>query len=428
MPTIDLFLNPFLALLLICIAYISIYGKNGLTNPIAIFFIFIAIYIPLKYYFVIFMDLEFASSSIEKFGESYQTTAIINGGNLILIFLLLSGGFQLLFKFFKCKPKIIGIQIKTPIAIPTILLSVFILLLFFISNPYILILDGLAFRHFTNSMGMSYLMIAFDSLSLICIYQYLQRGKLIKLSFFLLYLLIFYFLNGRSGPIVIVGIFIFAYLFSVRRLVPIKLILFSGITLFIFALVHGTIRTGGDITDSLTQLVDGSKNNNFYINAFIERISQLEEFSTLSQLILDNKIEINPLSPLNIFTQFIPRIFWDAKPLFFNSNIMSIIYPEIFSAGVNFAFLGLGEFIYSFDIILGVIFASLVMGYLLSVCDVYLKFTKNNGGVFLFFYFIPYYYLMAGFIDGWMNTAVIPTILINIVVLTIFGRFTVSRQ
>ena len=371
------------------------------------------------------MDLEFASSSMEKFGESYQKRAIINGGFLILLFLLLSGVFQLFFKFFISKPKIIGVQIKIPIAIPTISLSVFILLLFFISNPFILILDGLAFRHFTNSMGMSYLMIAFDSLSLICIYQYLQGGKLTKLSFFLLYLLIFYFLNGRSGPIVIVGMFIFIYLFSVRRLVPIKFILLVGITLFIFALVHGTIRTGGDIVGSLTQLFDASKNNNFYINAFIERISQLEEFSVLSQLILDNKIEINPLSPLNIFTQFIPRVFWDTKPLFFNSNIMSEVYPEIFNAGVNFAFLGLGEFIYSFDIILGIMLASIVMGYLLSVCDVYLKFTKNNGGVFLFFYFIPFYYLMAGFIDGWMNTAVIPTILINTVVLTIIGRFVV---
>ena len=310
MSAIDLLFNPFLALLLICILYISIYGKNGITNPIAIFFIFIAIYIPLKYYFVIFMDLEFASSSMEKFGESYQKRAIINGGFLILLFLLLSGVFQLFFKFFISKPKIIGVQIKIPIAIPTISLSVFILLLFFISNPFILILDGLAFRHFTNSMGMSYLMIAFDSLSLICIYQYLQGGKLTKLSFFLLYLLIFYFLNGRSGPIVIVGMFIFIYLFSVRRLVPIKFILLVGITLFIFALVHGTIRTGGDIVGSLTQLFDASKNNNFYINAFIERISQLEEFSVLSQLILDNKIEINPLSPLNIFTQFIPRVFW----------------------------------------------------------------------------------------------------------------------
>ena len=104
---------------------------------------------------------------------------------------------------------------------------------------------------------------------------------------------------------------------------------------------------------------------------------------------------------------------------------MSEVYPEIFNAGVNFAFLGLGEFIYSFDIILGIMLASIVMGYLLSVCDVYLKFTKNNGGVFLFFYFIPFYYLMAGFIDGWMNTAVIPTILINTVVLTIIGRFVV---
>jgi hypothetical protein len=274
-------------------------------------------------------------------------------------------------------------------------------------------------------MGMSYLMIGFDSLSLICIYQYLQGGKYIKLSFFLLYILIFYFLNGRSGPIVIVGMFIFTYLFSVRRLVPIKLILLAGLALFMFALVHGAIRTEGDLVSSLTQLLDGSKSNNFYMNAFIERISQLEEFSVLSQLVLDNIIEINPFSPLNIFTQFIPRVFWDTKPLFFNSNIMSIMYPEIFSAGVNFAFLGLGEFIYSFDIFLGIFLASLVMGYLLSVCDAYLKFARNNGGVFLFFYFIPYYYLMAGFNDGWMNTAVIPTILINIVVLTIIGRFTV---
>jgi len=425
MMEIDFALNPYLIILLICIIYVSIYGKDGLTNPIAIFFIVVAFYIPIKYFFVLAMDLQFASSSMAKFGESYQLIAISNGGYLLLFFLLLSAVFQFFFRAIRKKPKVIGICIKNPLAIPTILLSCIIFLLFLLFNPLISILDGLTFRNFTQTKGMSYLTIAFDTLSLCCIFQYLQARKLTKLSFFMLYLMIFYFLNGRSGPIVMIGLFTFTYLFSVRRLVPFKSALFVGLALFLFALVHGAIRTEGDLISALTILLEGNKNNNFYMTAFIERISQLEEFCILSQLVLDNKIEPDFFAPLNVFIQFIPRALWNIKPFFFNTNIMSIIYPEILNEGVNFAFLGLGEFIYSFGVNIGLILSSIVMGYLLSVCDSFLRFTKNNGEVFLFFYFIPYYYLMAGFNDGWMNTAVIPTIIINIIIFLIIGRFTV---
>ena len=426
MMEIGLTINPYLIILLVCIIYVSIYGKDGITNPIAIFFISVAFYIPIKYFFVLAMDLEFATSSMAKFGESYQLIAISNGGYLLLYFLLLSAVFQSFFRALNIKPKVIGIYIKNPIAIPTILLSCIIFFLFLLFNPLISILDGLTFRNFTQTRGMSYLTIAFDTLSLCSIFQYLQARKLTKLLFFMLYLMIFYFLNGRSGPIVMIGLFIFTYLFSVKRLVPIKSALFVGLALFLFALVHGAIRTEGDLISALRFLAEGNKNNSFYMTAFIERISQLEEFCILSQLVSDNKIETDLFAPLNVFIQFIPRAFWNTKPFFFNTNIMSIIYPEIFSEGVNFAFLGLGEFIYSFGVNVGLIASSIVMGYLLSVCDNFLKFTKNNGEVFLFFYFIPYYYLMAGFNDGWMNTAVIPTIIINIIVFLIIGRFTVA--
>jgi len=419
----DLFFNPYLLILLICITYISFYGRDGFTNPISLFFIFIAFYIPIKYLLVTFLDLEFASSSKVEFGQDYQLFAIYNGGYLILIFLMLSCIFQFFFNAIHNKQKIIGVYIKTQTIIPSIILSGFIFLLFLLNNPFASLMDGLSFRHFTNTKGMSYLMIAFDTLSLCGVYQLLQARKPKKLTLFLLYLIFFYILNGRSGPVVMLGLFIFTYLYSVKKLVPIKSILIIGTALFIFALIHGSIRTEGNLISALTSLMEGNKNYDYYFVALIERISQVEEFSILAQLISDNKIESDFLSPLNLFIQFIPRVFWDTKPFFFNTQIMSIIYPEIFSAGVNFAFLGLGEFIYSFGLIIGIFLASIIMGYLLSLCARYLKFTKNNGEVFLFFYFIPYYYLMAGFNDGWMNTAVIPTILINIAIFAIIGRF-----
>ena len=423
MTEVDLIFNPYLIILLICIIYIFLYAKYGFTNPIAIFYSCIALYVPIKYYFVVLMGLEFASSSIEKFGKSFQLFAISNGGYLILIFLLLSAIFQSIFKVMIKKQKIIGIFIKNPMAIPTVMLSGFIFFLFLLFNPFSALLDGLTFRTFTQTKGMAYLTLVFDTLSLISIYQYLEDSKLAKLSFLMLYLAFFYFLNGRSGPIVLMGLFIFVYLFSVKGFVPTKSILLAGIALFIFALIHGAIRTQGDLILALAFIAEGSQNDIFFMTAFIERISQLEEFSVLSQLISDGKIQIDFLSPLNVFTQFIPRAFWDEKPFFFNTNIMSIVYPEIQSEGVNFAFLGLGEFIYSFGFTFGLILASIVMGFLLSTCDNYLKVTKNNGEVFLFFYFIPYYCLIAGFNDGWLNTAVMQTILINLLTFKALGKF-----
>jgi hypothetical protein len=423
MPQIDLFINPYFVILLICIITILMYGKEGFTNPLSIFFLFISLYIPIKYYLIVLTDSNFASSASSKFGIEYQLLSILNGGNLLLAFLASSLLFNSIYKYCTFQKRVFSIEITVKTIFPTILISLLMLILFMISKPNESLLDGLALRNFTQTKGMSYLSITFETLSLITIYQYIQSRKYIKLSFLLIYLTIFHFVNGKTSPIITMILFILFYLYSVRKIVPNKSLFFSFILLFFFSLLHGFIRVKGDLINALYFILDSGIDFNLFINQFVERISQLEEFCLLTQLVVDNNIEINYLSPLNVILQFIPRALWDSKPLFFNSNIMSLIYPEIYNAGVNFAFLGIGEFIYTFGITIGIFLAASLMGYLLNICFFYLKYTENNANVFLFFYFVPYFYLTAGFNDGWLNTAVLPTILLNIVIFKIIGKF-----
>lgn len=227
------------------------------------------------------------------------------------------------------------------------------------------------------------------------------------------------------------ALFSLVFLFLVRRYAPINLLVGPAIVVPILALFHGIIRVRGDLLSGINFLMqslqEGDEVFRFVVTNLIERIDQLEEFSVLSSAVISGALETDPLWPFQLFLQFVPRALWMDKPYFFNSQMMSIFYPDILADNVTFNFLAIGEFIYSFGLS-GIAIAALLTGYLLYIIDVYVKNSKGSSGISLFFLLIPYYILNGGFHVGWMNTPILPTAAITLILLFVIGKLKLVRS
>lgn len=413
----------FIALLVLCVAYSAIYSRIAVTHPTSIFFLLVTVFLPLKYFLIKLGNLDYASSP-NMMNAMSLSGAVEQAGLLLFIYLLLSVLLHQGFRALRFPVPIVAVKVRSSMAAPSIVIALILVIIFIIVESVDALFEGIKLRQFTQTRGMSYVSIVYDLVVLIALVQALDARKYKLLWGLIIFHGAFGILNGKTGPIVMIGFFVLIYLFMVRRQVPLKALTVLALVVPVFALLHGLVRVRGNLLSSfdyLDELFRGS-DDLFVIlaQALIERISELEEFSMLSSAILSEKLATNPFWPMQLIVQFVPRSIWESKPLFFGPEIMNIFYPDILEAGVNFAFLGIGEFMYAFGLF-GIVPAAVLTAFLLHVCDKYVRIAKANSGTFLFFFVVPYFYLLSGFIGGWINTIYLPTILINLLVLNVIG-------
>jgi len=419
----------FIALLALCVAYIVAYSRVGVTHPTSIFFSFVAVFLPLKYLLIKLGDLNYASFP-DMVGALSQSGAVEQAGLLLFIYLLLSALLHQCFRALRFPVPLVSVEVRFPMAAPSIVIALLWVAVFIIVESVDSLFDGLKLRQFTQTRGMSYVSIVYDLVVLVALMQALDARRYMLLSVLIIFHGSFGVLSGRTGPIVTIALFILVYLLMVRRQVPLKALYSLALVMPGFALLHGILRVRGDLLSSfdyLGEILSGDVDLfQIFATAVVERISELEDFSVLSSAILSGKLATDPFWPMQLLLQFVPRSIWEDKPFFFGPEIMSIFYPDVLEAGVNFAFLGIGEFIYAFDLP-GIVAAAVLTAFLLHVGDKYVRASKGNSGTFLFFFLVPYFYLLAGFIGGWINSVVLPTILIDLLVLNVIGSIKILR-
>lgn len=420
----------FIALLALCVSYIVTYSRIGITHPTSIFFLLVAVFLPLKYFFIKLANLDYASSP-EMVGALSQSGAVEQAGLLLFVYLFLSALLHQGFRVLRLTVPIVSVEVQASMAIPSVVMVLLWVTVFILIESVNALFDGGKLRLFIETRGMGYVSIVYDLIVLVALVQALDARKYRLLWVLMIVHGAFTLIAGKTGLVVLMAEFVVIYLLMVRRQVPRKSLSMLALVLPILALLHGVVRVRGDLLLGFEYLVEISSGNANLVqvlgSAFVERISELEEFSMLSSAILSGKLAMDPYWPMQLLVQFVPRAIWESKPYFFNPEMMSVFYPEILAARVNFAFLGIGEFIYAFGLA-GILPAAILTAYLLHACDRYVKIAKGSSGIFLFFFVVPYFYLMSGFIGGWMNTIFLPTILINLLVLNMIGSIKILRQ
>jgi hypothetical protein len=418
---------PYILLSVLILGYLLFYLRKAPTHPLVYFFLLFFLYLPAKYFFVELGGLDYAFYA-DQISDLKKSSAVEIAGYCLLAYLLLSLVVQLTLAQVKLRVPILSARVSYPMGLVSVSLAALQLMLFLALGSGASLANGLEFRAFTQTKGMGVISIIYDLTVLIALLQALDQRRTARLGLLLLVHGVFALLGGRSAPLVNMVVFIGMYLFVVRRYVPVLALAGAAIVVPVLALVHGIVRVRGDLLSSASYLGEVLTENpdlyKFIGSQIIGRVNYIEEFSMLSSQIVNGDLATNIGWPANAFVQFIPRGIWPDKPFFFNSEMMSIFYPQILDAGVTFNFLALAEFLYVFGLA-GIVPAALVTGLLLHVVHRYSQNSMHDSGAFLFFFLVPYTCLYYGFYVGWMNTPVLATVLINLLVLMMTGSLKV---
>jgi hypothetical protein len=424
---------PYVLLSVLVLGYLLFYLRKAPTHPLVYFFLLILLYFPVKYFFIEFGGLDYAFYA-NQIADLKNSEAVKIAGYCLLAYLTLTLVVQLTLTQVKLGVPLLSARVRYPMALASVLLALLQLALFMAFAPGSSLANGLDFRNFTQTKGMGVISIVYELTVLIALLQALDQRRTVRVVMLATFNGVFALLSGRSAPLVNMVVFVGMYLFVVRRYVPVMALAGAAVVVPVLALLHGIVRVRGDLISSFTYLNDVFADNpelyKYVGTQFVSGVNYIEEFSVLSSQIVHGDLATNIGWPANAFVQFIPRGIWPEKPFFFNSEMMSIFYPQVLDAGVTFNFLGLGEFLYVFGLA-GIFPAALITGYLLHVVHRYSRDAVGDSGAFLFFFLVPYTCLNFGFQVGWMNTPVLATILINLLALMMIGQVRivpVSRQ
>ena len=403
--------------------YVAAYCRQGITHPNVVFFGFLFLYIPLKYFLVKSFSLDY-SYYAAIVGNLNSSRVVEDAGFLLLIYVLGSVSVHAVCRIAHIRIVVREVHMRFDVSPIAIVVVLSILTVFVATNGLGRLNDGLSLRTYTQERGIGYLSTVLDLLIVIGLLQLIESRKHSRAILFFVFQAAYGILAGRTAVMVSLLIAALLYLNMVKRKVPYLWLIIGGLIVPPLAFIHGVIRVRGDFSEGFSLLEDIVSDQNLIsrvLQELVGRIDQLEEFSVLAKAISEDKISTNLLWPLNLVIQFVPRAIWPDKPYFFNAEMMSIFYPEILQEGITFNFLGVGEMLYVFNFP-GLFVAAMFTGYLLYVGDVYSKRSTNKLPVFLFFYAIPFSYLSLGFQIGWLNTYAPAMILINFLVFLFFAK------
>ena len=293
------------------------------------------------------------------------------------------------------------------------------------------LLSGLEFRYFMHQKGMGYVSQIMSTVFSISYAMALGEKNNKKIILLTITAFSYALLSGTSAIFVNTIILYFLFHAMVNRHTPLRSLAVAALLGPTLVLIHGIMRTTGSLIRGATSI--SARPNEFQewftfiANEFIARIGQLEASALVIYSIWSDSISPSPQSLLNVPFQSIPRALWPEKPYFFNSEIMSRFFPDLLESNVTFNFTALAELVYYFHLT-GVLIAGVVLGVLFHLSHRFYLIAQKNEEYFLTYYILILPLLLGGFHIGWLNTPVIPQIIISLTVCLFFTKIKINHK
>ncbi len=350
----------------------------GITHPVPVLLAYWILMLPLKYFLMNAVGVSFSVSDY----------LVNNGGRYLFWFLLATALVHAFFLRVKTAFPLIEARPRIGFMVPTLALMAIVITLFIATNGTAALKDSLKVHIFSSTGIAAYFQIFLEFSAIVTIVQLTEARKKLQLALFFLLITAYFVLLARAGILVaLIGVYA-SYLCMVRRFVPLKALIIVMAIITPLVLVQGVIRLTGGFTalsvEKAVLLLKSRDTEKVLVTLFSNRVDQLEAFASFSGRLDDQTISTDPLSPLYIFAQVLPRSFWPDKPRMFTDKMTSYVSPRISAARTVRNFIGPSEMMFAFGPIMGIIITSIVYGYIFAVFDRYWVFCKNKSYAFLF--------------------------------------------
>jgi len=164
------------------------------------------------------------------------------------------------------------------------------------------------------------------------------------------------------------------------------------------------------------------------IQTFGNRVNQLNAFAALSEKLNNGSLPADPLEPIYVFAQVVPRWAWPDKPLMFTDQITKNLAPRVHEAGTVFNFVGPSELMYAFGIIAGIVLTGILYGYFFAVFDLYYRAGRGRAAVYIFFVVMIFAPFGSATQAGIFNSPTMLMVIVNGIILAVLCRFRIVSR
>lgn len=410
----------YIGIAIILIGYMLRYIPIGITHPVPVLLAYWILMLPVKYFLMYAVGVSFSVSDY----------LVNNGGRYLFWFLLATALVHAFFVRVKTGFPLIEARPRFGFMVPTLALMGIVITLYIATNGVVALKDSLKIHIFSSSGIAAYFQIFMEFSAIVTIVQLSEARKKLQLALFFVLITAYFVLLARVGILVaLIGVYA-SYLCMVRRFVPFKALIIVIAIIAPLALVQGMMRLSGGFTEkSFENVVLRLKSRDIekvLVVLFSHRVDQLEAFASFSGRLDDQTIARDPISPLYIFAQVLPRSVWPDKPKMFTDQMTSYVSPRISAAHTVRNFIGPSEMMYAFGPIIGIIITSLVYGYIFAVFDQYWAFCRNKSYAFLFIFITLGAYINSASQSGLIAGGGTLQLAVNLSLLIAFTRIKIN--
>lgn len=414
----------FIGVTLILLGYVVVYWKRGVTHPVPITWAYWIVSLPGIYFLVRGVGIPFAFMSRS---EPTPISQIDQAGLYLFCFLCVIVLSHLFFSKVRIGfPVVEAIPRVSFVSLSVLLIGALITAYVIVNGPGAL-LTSVKLRAFVSTGVGAYFELILEAAILVAVVQASEGRSKLFAAGFLVFIFLYSVLLGRTGLIIVTATAFLGYLCMVYRRVPLRTLIIGSTILIPLALAQGVLRLRGQLSASniewLFQQMQSSTAWNFVVQALANRVNQLESFAVLSGKLRDGSLPNDPLDPIYVFAQVVPRSVWPDKPKMFTDQVTTFLAPRVHEAGTVFNFVGPSELMYAYGIIAGIILTGILYGYLFSVFDLYYRACPNRPAAYIFFAVLIYMPFGSATQAGFFNGMTVMMLAVNGLILSLLCRF-----
>ncbi|HUO93076.1 MAG TPA: hypothetical protein VMU22_09150 [Rhizomicrobium sp.] len=393
---------------LVILGYMVRYWREGITHPIPLLWAYWLVMLPMKYFGFRYLGVPFTGA---------VPLHVVDEGSMYLFFFM--AGTVLAHAFFsrvRLNFPLVEAVPRVGLALPSLGLVAATLGLAVAQGGAGILRNSLKLRALAETGPGAYISIFLTFTMIAATVSLASRRQKLPLIIFAVLLTAYFLVMARAGLIVFLATTYLSYLCMVERVVPIRSLTLGVSVLAPVALAQGILRQAGGYTEkafhTIWRLTHSDTAIHFAASAFGSRVNQLEAFSVFLDDLEKGIIKHDPLSPLYLFSQVVPRSVWPDKPEMFADQMTGVIAPRSHAIHVVYNFLGPAELMFAFGIIAGLILTCIIYGYFFAVIDRYYVFCRGRPGAYLFLALTVLAFLGAGSESGFFNSIALLQLLV----------------